>query len=192
MFPDSNDVPAVNLSVADARRAVALCHAGAVYEGVALYIQVMNADDEGGNRLQVPVGLDLVFLEGMGLMDAAASIRRAALKSGINLCVTRWLDKPADRVAAEYRELFRQGIVNPVMVNDYLRQLSKLGETAELMRFLDVDRFVRCVEMSNEDGDRRGGEFWETIAATLLEERAETNWQELGAVRPQDAFCSTR
>ena len=71
----------------------------------------------------------------------------------------------ADRVAAEYRELFREGIVNSVMIADHLLQLSKLGKTAELMRFLDADRFVRCVEMSNVDGDRR--EFWETIAAAL-------------------------
>jgi hypothetical protein len=140
-----------------------------------LYKQVLKAEFD--LRKNLNVALHLRFLESMGLNDAAAAIRLDAIMQGQNLCLKACLGKPPLEVVTEYRELFAQGIVNSAMVAEYLIELSKLGETAELYRFLDVNRFFRCVELSITD-DRAGEEkFLEAVAASLLEERTEKNWR---------------
>ena len=156
----------------EAAKALALCRDGAVREGIGLYKQVLKA------AYDLPVAVHLRFLESIGLSDAAAEIRLHALWTGQNLCLKANLGKPPLEVAAEYRELFAQGIVNSHMISKYVIALSKLGETTELASLLDTDRFVRCVELSISDDDMRGQKFWEAISATLLEERTDQNWQE--------------
>jgi hypothetical protein len=165
-----------NSTVATALKALALCRAGAIHDGVELYKQVLEV--EYNLRKNLPIALHLRFLENMGLNDAAAAIRLEAIQAGQNLSLKAALGKPSLDVVAEYRELFAQGNVNTAMVADYLIELSKLGETTELASFLDVNRFVRCVDLSITDNDMGQEKFFEVIATTLLEERTDHNWRE--------------
>ena len=165
-----------NAIAADAMKALALCYAGAVDDGVRLYKQVLKAEYD--LRKYLNVALHLRFLESLGLKDAAAAIRLDAITEGQNICLKADLGKPPLEVVTEYRELFAQGIANSAMVADYLIEVSKLGETAELYRFLDVNRFVRCVELSITDDHAGEEKFLEAVAASLLEERTEQNWWE--------------
>jgi hypothetical protein len=162
--------------VATAMKALALFRSGAIHDGIELYKQVLNAEYD--LRKDMPVALHLRFLENMGLNDVATTIRLDALRAGQNLCLNAHLGKPPLEVLSEYRELFAQGIVNSVMVADYLIELSKFGETTELASFLNVNRFVRCAELSITDDGICGEKFWEAIAASLLERRTDHNWQE--------------
>jgi Putative 2OG-Fe(II) oxygenase len=168
--------PSSNSIIANSVKALALCRGGAIHDGIGLYKQILKAKYD--LRKNLPVALHLRFLENMGLNDAAAAIRLDAIMAGQNLCLKADLGKAPLEVVAEYRHLFAQGIVNSGMVADYLIELSKLGETTELASFLDVNRFVRCVELSIADDGMRGEKFWETIAANLLEARTNHNWQE--------------
>src|SRR5262249_47244170 len=161
---------------ANAIKAIALCRAGAVQDGVGLYKEILK--DDYDLRKNLNVALHLRFLESMGLNDEAAALRLDAIMQGQNLCLKAGLGKPPLEVVTEYRELFAQGIINSAMVSEYLIELSKLGDTAELHRFLDVGRFLRCMELSISDGGTGEEEFLEATAARLLEERAEDNWQE--------------
>jgi len=165
-----------NSIVANAIKAIALCRDGAIDDGIGLYRQVLKADYD--LRKNLPIALHLKFLESMGLNDAAASIRLDAILAGQNLCLKANLGKPPVEVVAEYRELFAQGIINSAMVAHYLVELSKLGKTSELASFLDVNRFVRRVELSINDDGMCGEKFWKAIAVNLLEERSNHNWQE--------------
>jgi hypothetical protein len=165
-----------NSLAATAIKALALCRAGAVHDGIGLYKQIL--ETEYNLRRHLPVALHLRFLESMGLHDAAAGIRLHAIIAGQNLCLKAALGKPSSEVVAEYRELFAQDIANSAMVADYLIQLSKLGETAQLASFLDANRFVRCVDLCITDGHMGQEMFLESIAASLLEERTDRNWQE--------------
>src|SRR5262245_11007814 len=135
-----------NSIVSDAIKALVLCRNGAVDDGIGLYKQLLKADYE--LRKNLPIALHLRFLEGMGLNDAAASIRLDAILAGQDLCLKASLGKPSIEVVAEYRALFAQGTINSAMVARYLIELSKLGKVTELGSFLDVNRFVRCVELS--------------------------------------------
>jgi hypothetical protein len=166
----------LNSTAATALKALALCRAGAVHDGIELYKQVLEV--EYNLRKNLPIALHLRFLENMGLNDAAVAIRLDAIQAGQNLCLKAALGKPSLEVIAEYRELFARGIVNSAMVADYLIELSKLGETTELASFLDVNRFVRCVDLSITDNDMGQEKFFEVIATTLLEERTDHNWRE--------------
>jgi hypothetical protein len=170
------DDPSSNPVLANAIKALALCRSGAVHDGVELYKRVLMAEYD--LRKYVPVVLHLRFLESMGLNDAAAAIRLDAIMAGQDLCLKAYLGKPPLEVVAEYRELFAQGIVNSAMVAGYLIELSKLGETTELASFLDVNRFVRCVEVSITDDGMSGEQFLDAIAASLFEKRTDHNWQE--------------
>jgi hypothetical protein len=168
--------PSSDSIVANTSKALALFHAGAVDDGIVLYKQVLKAEYD--LRKNLPVALHLGFLESMGLKDVAAEIRFEAIMAGQNLCLKADLGKPPLEVVAEYRELFAQGIVNSAMLADYLIQLSKLGETAELASFFDVNRFFRREELSVTDEGEGGAKFWNAIAASLLEDRTDHNWQE--------------
>jgi hypothetical protein len=162
--------------VTTAMKALALFRSGAIHDGIELYKQVLNAEYD--LRKNMPVALHLRFLENMGLNDVAATIRLDAIRAGQNLCFNVHLGKPPLEVLSEYRELFAQGIVNSVMVADYLIELSKFGETTELASFLDVNRFVRCTEVTTTDDGICGEKFWEAIAASLLERRTDHSWLE--------------
>jgi hypothetical protein len=162
--------------VATAMKALALFRSGAIHDGIELYKQVLNAEYD--LRKNMPVALHLRFLENMGLNDVAATIRLDAIRAGQNLCFNVHLGKAPLEVLTEYRELFAQGIVNSVMMAEYLIELSKFGETTELASFLDVNRFIRCVELPITDDGMCGEKFWEAIAATLLEGRTDHNWKE--------------
>jgi putative 2-oxoglutarate-Fe(II)-dependent oxygenase superfamily protein len=161
------------LSAADAMKAIKLCLDGAIDEGVALYAAVTRSIDNHGNHPQLPAGLHLLYLENAGLHDAANIIRRNALMAGLNVCIAAALAKPASEVVAGYRALFDQGVINSAMVADYLVQLSKLGRTAELNPFLDVDRLFSRTKISIGEGD----EFWRSIAETLLQQKSDANLQ---------------
>jgi hypothetical protein len=165
-----------NLLVAEAMNALALCRSGAVRDGIDSYRQVLKAEYD--LRRNLPVALHLKFLESEGLNDAAGAIRLAAVLAGQNLCLKAGFGKPADEVVAEYRELFAKGIINSNMVEDYLVELSKLGETGELASFLDVERFVQVVDILMSDADVPGKMFWESLATKLLEERSDRFWRE--------------
>jgi hypothetical protein len=160
--------------VANATKALTLCRRGAIHDGIGLYKQILKCD----LRKILPIAFHLRFLESMGLNDVAAAIRLEAVVAGQNLCLKAYFGKPSLEVVTEYRELFAQGIVNSRMVADYLIELSKLGETTELASLLDVNRFVRCVDLSITDDGMRGEEFWEVMAASLLERRTDHNWEE--------------
>jgi hypothetical protein len=162
--------------VANTSKALALFRAGAVDDGIVLYKQILKVEYD--LRKNLPVALHLGFLESMGLKDAAAEIRLEAIMAGQNLCLKADLGKPPLEVVAEYRELFAQGIVNSAMVADYLIELSKLGETAELASFFDATRFFRRKELSIADEGEGGPKFWNAVAASLLEDQTDHNWQE--------------
>ena len=166
------------LGIADAARAIQLCREGSIDDGIALYIQVINTKDDCGRRPQLPVGIHLRLLEDAGLTDAAAAIRHSAVMAGHNVCIGTAFKKPPDEIVAEYRELFADGIVNSAMVADYLVELSKLNEIAELTEFIDPDRLFRRTEISIDDDDAPKEQFWNTVASTLLEQQSEDNWQE--------------
>jgi hypothetical protein len=174
--PPASDQGDPNSIAANALNALALFRAGAIDDGIGLYKQVLKADYD--IRKNLNVALHLRFLETMGLNEVAAALRLDAILQGQNLCLKADLGKPPLEVVTEYRELFAQGIINSAMVSDYLIELSKLGDTVELHRFLDVRRFVRCVELSISDDGTGEEEFLKAVAARLLEERTEHNWQE--------------
>ena len=162
-----------SLSAADAARAISLCSKGAIDEGIALYRQVLKARNERAEGPKLPVGLHLQYLEQLGLEQVAQVIRLEGLRTGQNLNARYALGKSPGAVVAEYRELFARDLVNSTMVADFLVQLSKLGNTAEMKPYLDADHLVRRTILSIDDGEN----FWRRLAAMLLHHQTDANFR---------------
>jgi hypothetical protein len=176
---DSADTSARDVrseTLAGAAQAIALCCRGDVEQGLARYRAILGAMRD--DLVKLPVGLHLKLLRDAGLDAAAAAIRDDALAEGQNLNVGLFAGKPPAEIAAEYRALFAQGVINAAMVAHHLVVLSKLGDTAALAPFLDADRLVRQTVVTPPADDPAGGRYWEEVAAALLAQRSDANWQD--------------
>jgi hypothetical protein len=160
-----------SLALELAAKAIALCCAGDARNGIETYKRALLT---GNGSDVLPVGVHVQLLLNAGLHEVADTIRDIAVRHGANLCIGAFLGKTPAEIASEYRELFASGYSNTAMIADFLDQLDKLGQTAELASFCDTDRVVRQFEIAIEDEET----FWETTARVLCGIRSDRTWHE--------------
>jgi hypothetical protein len=166
-----NDTASPQISPADAARAIELCRAGAVGDGIALYQKVLEA------RLErfVPVGLHLKMLRSLGLHHAADIIGRSAWACGVDFSISAAMGQSATVIVDEYRTLFAQGLINARMVSSFLVALSKLGLTDELVALLDPKRLFCVTQVTVGES---GASHWKSLERILLQAELDDTWQE--------------
>jgi len=153
----------------EAAAAIALCRAGAIEDGIALYRKILKQTDT------LPVGLHLRFLQSSGLHDIAHIIRKEALAAGADLCVNEAMEMAPLAIANEYSDLFSQGLINARMISNYLVALCKLGARDELGAIIDPDKRLEITQLTFEES---GTAHWKLLEQILLDAESNDTWEE--------------
>jgi hypothetical protein len=113
--------------------------AGDLDAGLGLYRNALRGDA----LPSVPVGLHLLFLEKAGRAEEAHALRRLAMGHGADIAARAGgFGASAEQAAADYSQLFADGLANSRMVFEYLKALAELGRTAELGRWIDAGHLL--------------------------------------------------
>jgi hypothetical protein len=169
--PSHDPVNAENLGCR-AGHALQLCCQGDVEAGLQEYREILR--DRAAQRL--PLALHITLLTKAGLSDAANVLTRWSLRIGADICVSalRGANAQQDRLAEAYEQLFENNFINTIMVANYLKVLSRTGQTATMAPLVDP-ALVEVYDLTQVDAP------WptvspEAVAASIIARADDSNW----------------
>lgn len=145
MHDGPSDIEADRRTAAEALR---LCLDGDEPAGLARYRSI----DGPPAYARLPLGLHVHVLRDAGREDAADTLAELTVRGGGDLAWKALRDGASPQVAAaEYEAWLARGLVNPLMVNRYLRALTALGRTAEVAAIFDPARLLHIVRIGGAE-----------------------------------------
>ena len=134
------------------KKAITLLLRGDLEGGFSLYRACL----AGGRVADQPIGAHLILLQQAGHDETARRLLKLALHHGVNVAARAGWFSSEREAAAEYEQLFAQGIANSRMVSEHLRVLAKLGRFTEIRDIIDPDQCLRMVQLKSRHSSVAG------------------------------------